>query len=226
MSASIEILKKTGKFPVVIVSIIPESLEKTVKVLQKLNSMGNVVPEIRYDLIKNTSMEDRIHILDILNRSFSNMITTFREKNMEKAAIFYSQALLKKGNIIDVDSSLIGKIGIELPRDRTLVSFHITDKTPVMDIIEGVFHEGFRAVKVAIRTQSEGSFLGLCRDISTIRTEKNILSLIPMGGESSIYRLISSLTVSDFTYTKYETETGEGQLNYEIMLKIINLLHK
>ncbi|MCL4347795.1 MAG: hypothetical protein M1159_01675, partial [Candidatus Thermoplasmatota archaeon] len=92
MSASIEILKKTGKFPVVIVSIIPESLEKTVKVLQKLNSMGNVVPEIRYDLIKNTSMEDRIHILDILNRSFSNMITTFREKNMEKAAIFYSQA--------------------------------------------------------------------------------------------------------------------------------------
>lgn len=223
MPSSIELLKKKGKFPVVIASIIPESPEQIKGVMQKLNSIGSVVPEIRYDLMKSASMEDKIHILDILNESFSNMITTFRENDMDKAADFYSQALMKKGNIIDVDFSLVNKIGIKLPPDRTLVSVHITNKAPVLDIIDAVFQQGFRAVKVAIKG-SEDAFLGLCRDISNIRKERDILSLIPMGENSGIHRLISSLTVSDFTYTKFGNETGEGQLNYETMLKIIDLL--
>ena len=223
MPSSIDILKKKGKFPVVIASIIPESPEQIKGVMQKLNSIGSIVPEIRYDLMKSANMEDKIHILDILNESFSNMITTFRENDMDKAADFYSQALMKKGNIIDVDFSLVNKIGIKLPPDRTLVSVQITNKAPVLDIIDTVFQQGFRAVKVAIKG-SEDAFLGLCRDISNIRKERDILSLIPMGENSGIHRLLSSLTVSDFTYTKLGNETGEGQLNYETMLKIIDLL--
>ena len=226
MCASIEILKKRGKFPVVIVSVIPESSRLTMDILQQLNSLKNVIPEIRYDLIKNAKMNDRIHILDELNGSFSNMITTFRETNIDKAAIFYSQALNNKENIIDVDYSLIHKMDLKLPPDRTLVSFHINERTPVLDIIDGIFKDGFRAVKVAIRTESENAFFGLCRDISNSKRENIIFSLVPMGKNSSTQRLISSLTVSDFTYTKFEGETGEGQLKYDSMLKIIDLLYE
>ncbi|MHB1663344.1 MAG: beta/alpha barrel domain-containing protein [Thermoplasmataceae archaeon] len=150
----------------------------------------------------------------------SNSILTYRCNNVEELNKFYSISLENGENLVDIDGTILDKIGFHPSPEHTLISYHLNQVTPIRDLISDTFQKGYRAVKMAVSIDQDYEFFSLCREIALIRKEGRIISIVPMGTGSGIYRLISAITVSDFTYTKFGIETGEGQYDFRLFHEI------
>ncbi len=220
MSTSIEMLKKKNFDPVTIVSLIPDQTDEFRDKLRILSTFENTLPEFRFDLMSETGFDGRINILKKIIENQSDSILTYRSNNIEELNKFYSISLENGENLVDIDGTVLDKIGFKPSPKHTLISYHLNQVTPIRDLVSNTYQRGYRAVKMAVRIDQDYEFFSLCREIALNRKEGRIISIVPMGTGSGIYRLISAITVSDFTYTKYGIETGEGQFDFRLFQEI------
>ncbi|MHB8360530.1 MAG: beta/alpha barrel domain-containing protein [Thermoplasmataceae archaeon] len=224
MKTTVEVLRKSEGIPCIVVSIIPQLKMNFETVFSELGHFNNIIPEFRFDLMEDADFSQRLNKLKELKDMDQPSIITYRSVDTVILNRFYSSAMESENFIIDIDGFSLHDIQFKIIVDRTIISYHINEIPSGLELVSHILKAGYKAVKLAVHIRDETSLFELIRDISFLKNNGEILSLVPMGDDSGIMRLISALTVSDFAYFRFGKETGRGQSRYDKFGKILEMI--
>jgi 3-dehydroquinate dehydratase type I len=207
----------------VITSVFAETPEDFFAKLNSVPDGTERIFEIRFDLFADHETGCLGEITGYMKKREIPYIFTYRTGDVEDAREKYIFAL--KGNAIAADLDVALK---ELSEDLAgripvILSYHGSGKWDLLDVLRMMEKTGADSYKLANYYEN---LTGFTEDLALIsgfrqRIEKP-LSFIPMGKGNGILRMVSACLVSDFAYSKMDTESAPGQLSYNDMSSMIN----
>ena len=211
-------LKKNGKMPVTVASLIPD-----MKKFEKLHNdykRHDFIPEFRFDLsdMDGNGMEK---YLKLVERNNIMGIFTFRSSDSAEAEDAYMPSVFHGNLIFDIEIESYRNFRNDIQKDRLILSSHFRNSAVTMRRFSEILSMECGAIKIATFSDTIES-IHLMNNMYLAKDQRP-LSFVPMGPDREA-RLISGLSVSDFIYTAYEEPLAQGQINYTDIEKIFSKL--
>ncbi|MHB1439449.1 MAG: type I 3-dehydroquinate dehydratase [Cuniculiplasma sp.] len=220
---NIDSLRKKGKKPSIVASVIPSrDIEDQVERLSRKMDLFNFIPEIRMDLVKKVPIGYLENYFSTLSQTGINCIFTFRANTIEEAEEPYEEALMYENTIIDVDTSIINAIDMEKSKKRMIISSHFQNFLEFRSRSVELFAIRDCAVKLAT-SFDQLSFTEALWYMTQIKGER-IFSLVPQGSENREMRVVSAIQISDFTYSFFEEPVAPGQYSLDQIHNIMDAI--
>jgi 3-dehydroquinate dehydratase type I len=192
----------------------------------KLNSVPDRTErifELRFDLFADHETGCLGDITGYMKKREIPYIFTYRTEDIEDAREKYIFALKSNALAADLDIALRDLTEDLAGRLPIILSYHGNGKWDLVDIMkmmENIYADSYKLANFY------ENLTGFTEDLALIsgfrqKIEKP-LSFIPMGKRNGILRMVSACLVSDFAYSKLDTESAPGQLAYHQMVSLIN----
>ena len=220
---NIDILRKRNGKSIIVASVIPEKdYENQIRLISKKLEDFNFIPEFRMDL--GTFDCDNIEkYMKMVNDYSIPNIFTYRTGQPFLAEKAYKIPLGLENSILDIDVSIIRRISFNYPGNRTILSSHFLNPLEFRAKFEQLAKFRNVAIKLASSFDHE-NILDVLWFLKHASGER-ILSVVPQGMNNQIFRIVSSLTVSDFMYSSLDEPVVGGQYRMEWLSKILDMIH-
>lgn len=179
--------------------------------------------EIRFDLFTDRDMETLAAITGYMNRRKLRYVFTYRTEDTDDALEKYLFAARNSALAVDLDMILKELVTDLKGKTPVILSYHGNGQWNLQGILNDMMTFQPQSYKIANTYGDTAHFLN---DLAAIATKKskieNPLSFVPMGNGNGFLRLVSACLVSDFAYSKLDTESAPGQLAYHQMVSLID----
>lgn len=207
----------------VITSIFAETPEDLFVKMSSIPDRTERIFEIRFDLFASHDTATLGEITGYMKGRGIPYLFTYRNENIEDAREKYIFALKNNALAADIDISLKDLAEDLAGRIPVVLSYHGSGKWELESIIKMVDDIGADSYKLANYYENLTGFTDDLALISRFRKKTGKpISFIPMGTGNGILRMVSACLVSDFAYSKLDTESAPGQLTYEQMSSMIS----
>ncbi len=205
-----------GKFTIgnslstVVTSIYDEDSDSLIEKFQRKQLSDRNLYEMRYDLFRNPDLKNLFPFISALDEMDIDYIFTYRGDRSEKV---YEDAITKMVPAVDMDYTIVKRIGVKPIDTRIIASYHGKDNSGIIDKIHEIASLDVDIIKVAAYYSDSKTFLDDLEKIIEFKEKYHVpLAFVPMGEGNGFLRIISSYFVSDLVYAKYADETAPGQL--------------
>ncbi|MEM0155462.1 MAG: type I 3-dehydroquinate dehydratase [Thermoplasmataceae archaeon] len=206
-------IKIGGEKATVVTSIFSKSSVSLLNELQRGIYNPDFLYEIRYDLFKQTSVEELRSIFEYLQKRRLNFIFTYRAAGSPLMKELYQLAIDMQAPAIDIDVSSFTGVELESFGGTVILSTHDFQGARVSHMLRAMLKLGGNIFKLASSYASSNAFLLDMFDLYTMKEELKVpLAFIPMGERNSALRLFSGYFLSDIVYARAGQKTAEGQL--------------
>jgi len=179
--------------------------------------------EIRFDLFADHEEGTLSEITRYMKSREIPYIFTYRTLDIEDARDKYIFAIENGALAVDIDIVLNDLTEDFTGRVPVILSFHGDGKWNLENVIMMMENAGADSYKLANFYKDITGFTDDLALISRFRQKiEKPLSFIPMGTGNGNLRIVSACLVSDFAYSKLDTESAPGQLTYEQMNSMIS----